>query len=110
MPITASGNAVSVIGDSASTGTPSASTADASAPAAGPTALIDTIVTFGASAKSTMPAHSGKVSAPAALSVTELASTGIGTLEFGGFAGLILLIAGAALMFMRRMNTGRMNV
>jgi hypothetical protein len=115
VPVTVGGNAVSVVGDSESvTPTPVAPVAPATptdvTDPAGPTAMVDTTVTFRASGQSAMPALSGQVSSPAALPVSELASTGTGTIEFGGLAGLLMLLAGAALMLTRRMNSGRMNV
>ena len=123
VPVTVTGNSLSVIGDPTATPTasdvPTLPNARAIRILATPVTVVDppdsnvsadTTVAFGASGTAAAAVQSGHLSSPAALSVTALATTGTAGIEFGGFAGLLLLLTGAALMFPRRMSPRRTDV
>ena len=123
VPVTVTGNSLSVIGDPTATPTasdvPTLPNARAIRILATPVTVVDppdsnvsadTTVAFGASGTAAAAVQSGHLSSPAALSVTALATTGTAGIEFGGFAGLLLLLTGAALMFTRRMSPRRTDV
>ncbi|TFB91295.1 DUF320 domain-containing protein [Cryobacterium algoricola] len=123
VPVTVTGNSLSVIGDPTATPTasdvPTLPNTRAIRILATPVTVVDppdsnvptdTTVAFGASGTAAAAVQSGHLSSPAALSVTALATTGTAGIEFGGVAGLLLLLTGAALMFTRRMSPRRTDV